>query len=195
MFTKYLYSRFVEFIQNEYRISQLEKRLRNPTIRKPFYIAHQERLFAGENLLIQRYCHFHCGGRAWSSGKGSITIGDNCVFSENNILYGAGEIEIGDFVVTGPGVMIFSSRENYDIKFSKKWPITHQFGKVTIGSYARFFANVIVSAGVTIGQGAVVGAGSLVLKDVPPWTIAAGVPAKVIGDRKDDPLIEDRGQP
>jgi acetyltransferase-like isoleucine patch superfamily enzyme len=192
MFTKYLYSRFVEFIQNEYRISQLEKRLRNPTIRKPFYIAHQERFVAGENLLIQRYCHFHCGGRAWSSGKGSITIGNNCWFSENNILYGAGDIEIGDFTGTGPYVMIFSSRDNYDIKFSKLPNIIHQFGKVKIGSYVRIFANSVISAGVIVGDGAVIGAGSVVIKDVPPWTIAAGVPAKVIGDRKDDPLIEDK---
>ena len=191
MFTKYAYYRFRDFVQNEFQIYQLEKRLINPSIRKPFYIINPDSLTAGKELLIQRYCHFHCGGRPWSDGKGSIKIGNNCWFSENNILYGAGGIEIGDFTGTGPGTLIFSSRENYDLKYAYLPHIVHQFEKVTIGSYVRLFSNVIISPGVTIGDGAVIGAGSVVIRDVPEWSFAAGVPAKILGKReKDAPLSE-----
>ncbi|HUX99211.1 MAG TPA: acyltransferase, partial [Candidatus Deferrimicrobium sp.] len=54
------------------------------------------------------------------------------------------------------------------------------YGPIKIGKYARIGANVIITPGVTIGEGAVVAAGSLVNKDVPPYTMAGGVPAKII---------------
>ena len=165
---------------------KLVSRLENADIRRPFYVINPDRLEIGKNVLIQPYCHFHCGGRPWSFGKGKISIGDNCWFSEKNILYGAGEIEIADFTGTGPGVMIFSSRDNYSMKYAKLPNIVHQFGKVRIGSYVRIFSNVVISPGVNIGDGAVIGSGSVVTKDIPPWTIAMGFPAKVIRERGED---------
>jgi len=185
MFVKYLYIRFRQFIENEYAIFQLERRLEGSVIRKPFYIINPDRFSAGKNLLIQRYCHFHCGGRPWSFGKGKIVVGNDCCFSENNVLYGAGEIEVGDSCSTGPGVMIFSSRENYERYSEKHQEAEHVFGKVKIGNYVIIFANVVVSPGVTIGDGAVIAAGSVVIRDVPAWTIVAGVPAKVIRKRQE----------
>jgi acetyltransferase-like isoleucine patch superfamily enzyme len=126
----------------------------------------------------------------WSDGKGEIVIGDDCCFSENNVLYGAGTIQIGDVTDTGPGVSIFSSRDNYSLEFARLTNIVHQFGKVTIGSYVIIFANSVICPGVTIGDGAVIGAGSVVLKDVPEWSVAVGAPARVIGKREIDAPLE-----
>lgn len=188
----FLYSlakRLVNLIKKEKAIFELEERLDSPNIVRPFSVVNPDRLHIGKNVLIQRNCHFHCGGMPWSDRKGEIVVGNNCWFSENNVLYGAGGIEIGDFTGTGPGVMIFSSRDDYSLEHAKKPNIVHQFGKVTIGSYVRIFSNVIVSPGVTIGDGAVIGAGSVVTKDIPEWSVAIGNPARVVGARdKDRPL-------
>jgi putative colanic acid biosynthesis acetyltransferase WcaF len=59
---------------------------------------------------------------------------------------------------------------------------------ITIGDGAWVAADVFVGPGVTIGDGAVVGARSSVFKDVPPWTVVVGTPAKVIKKRELKPL-------
>lgn len=192
MFPLYLIKNLRDYFRNEYMLYRLVRRLENADIRRPFSVINPDRLRIGKNVLIQPYCHFHCGGRPWSSGRGRITIGDNCWFSEGNILYGAGEIEIRDFSGTGPRVMIFSSRDDYSLKYARQPGIVHQFGKVTIGSYVRIFSNVVIGPGVTIGDGAVVGAGAVVTKDIPPWTIAMGSPARVVRRRDEDMQICER---
>ena len=128
MFLKFLSKAIKNDLENLYAIYKLERRLENPRIVRPFTIINPDRLTAGKNLLIQRNCHFHCGGRPWSNGKGGIVMGDDCWFSENNVLYGAGEIQIGDATGTGPGVMIFSSRDNYSLEYARLTHIVHQFG-------------------------------------------------------------------
>lgn len=192
MFVKHLLRTFKKEIRHQHAIYKLEQRLENAHIVQPFSVISPERLKIGKDVLIQRNCHFHCGGLSWSNNQGGITIGDGCWFSENNVLYGAGEIEIGDYTGTGPGVMIFSSRDNYSLEYAKLSHIVHQFGKVKIGSYVRIFAGVIIVPDVTIGDGAVIGAGSIVMKDIPEWTIAMGSPARVIGKRDQDIALEDR---
>jgi acetyltransferase-like isoleucine patch superfamily enzyme len=192
MFLRHLLNNCKTYLKNEQVYYQLINRLENAEIRRPFFVISPERLKIGKNVLIQRYCHFHCGGMPWSFGKGSIAIGDGCVFSENNILYGAGEIEIGNYTMTGPLVMIFSSRGNYSLEYAKLPKEVHQFGKVKIGSYVRIFSNVVIGPGVTIGDGAVIGSGSVVGKDVPEWSFVVGNPAQVINKRGYDRPLEER---
>lgn len=192
MFLKYLLKKYIAEIKHQYLIYKLQKKSENLTIVEPFSLVSPQKFQIGKDILIQRNCHFHCGGMPWSEGKGGITIGDNCWFSENNILYGAGTIEIGDSTGTGPNVMIFSSRDDYSLEYAKLPHIVHQFGKVTIGSYVRIFSNVVIVPGVTIGDGAVIGAGSVVMKDIPEWSIAAGMPARVIGKREKDIALSER---
>jgi acetyltransferase-like isoleucine patch superfamily enzyme len=155
-------------------------------IRQGTTIINPAALHTSGDLRIEADCFFHCGGNAWSGGQGYIKVGKGCWFAQKNVLYGAGGIEIGDHSGTGPGVMIFSSRDNYDLEHARKPHIVHTFGKVTIGSYVRIFSGAIVSPGVTIGEGAVIGANSVVLSDIPPWTIAAGTPAKPLRARERD---------
>lgn len=190
-FARHLSAAGREALRNEIALWRLENRLEHPQIARPLSVVSPDRLHIGRNILISRNCHFHCGAMEWSGGRGFITIGDDCWFAGNNVLYGAGGITIGDRTGIGPGVMIFSSREDYSLEFAKTpGERAHLLGPVVIGSYVLIFAGVIVGPNVTIGEGAVVGAGSVVLKDVPAWSMAAGVPARILGERRSDSQAE-----
>jgi len=115
-----------------------------------------------------------------------ITVGRDCHLGERSYLWAgdsAGEIRIGDCVSIAPGVFITAS----DYTFAKGVPFRHQpksESKVLIGNDVWLGARVVVTAGVTIGDGCIVGAGAIVTKDLPADSIAAGVPARVIGQRE-----------
>ncbi|NVO27993.1 acyltransferase [Donghicola sp. C2-DW-16] len=90
---------------------------------------------------------------------------------------------MGDHVLMGPGVLVTAA--NY--RFNDGQPVTEQAmdeGDVIIGNDVWLGARAMVMPGVTIGDGAIIGAGSVVTRDIPPMTIAAGVPAKVISQRE-----------
>lgn len=106
-------------------------------------------------------------------------IGENCYLWAGDSI---GRIEIGDRVSLAPGVFITAS----DYRFVAGVPFRDQPKKerdVRIGDDVWLGANVVVTAGVTIGDGCIVGAGAVVTKDLPPGSIAVGVPAKVVGQR------------
>ena len=87
-------------------------------------------------------------------------------------------LEIGDRVAIGPRVTIILSSDANWSKIAEQ--ITPVKGKVILENDCWLGAGVIILPGITIGKCAVVGAGSVVTKDVEPFTVVAGVPAKVI---------------
>jgi acetyltransferase-like isoleucine patch superfamily enzyme len=109
-----------------------------------------------------------------------IHIGHNCLISEYNVLRGQGGVTIGNNVYTAPLVQMLAVNHVYH---DPTRPIIEQ-GITAEGIVAEdnawIGAGAIVCDGARIGQGAVVGAGAVVTEDVPPCTIVAGVPAKVV---------------
>lgn len=95
-----------------------------------------------------------------------------------NYIYYRGDLTIGDRVAIGPGcILVVASHAN----FSKiKNAMKSKPYRITIQDDAWLGAGVIVLPGVTIGKGAVIGAGAVVTKDVPPYTVSVGNPARVI---------------
>jgi acetyltransferase-like isoleucine patch superfamily enzyme len=183
--------RFLWFLFRELRHDLRRKRAlwklkqRAPTLRMPgqIHVVEPARLFLGRSVLLQPGVVLHCGGGKWSDYKGFIRIGDDSEISPHCVLYGAGEIEIGDRFDCGPGTMLFSSRSSDSMEDLGKVPHKHRFGKITIGNDVILFAGVIVGPGVTIGDGAVVGANSLVLKDIPSAEVWGGSPAGFLRKR------------
>lgn len=113
-----------------------------------------------------------------------IEIGDNIYIGPYSTLYGHGGIIIKGGVISGPKLTIYSANHNfkenlaaipYDSKLIKK--------KVIIGENVWIGGNVILLPGVIIGEGAIIGAGSVVTKNINPYEIVGGNPAKVIGMR------------
>lgn len=117
------------------------------------------------------------GGMYW--WKGPLEIGSGCNIGFKCHLDCRRGIKIGSNVTIASEVMFWSLHHDYnDIHFGIKG------GEITIGDYCWICSRAIILPGVKIGQGAVVAAGAVVCKDVEPWTIVGGVPAKKIGRRE-----------
>jgi galactoside O-acetyltransferase len=134
-----------------------------------------ENIVFGEKVMIGSRCTI-------SSQKGRLRFGSRVVLN-TNVFVGAdfGEIEIGDDVLIGPNVVLRAA--DHDISKIKNGPLYkqgHVSGKIKIGSNVWLAANCFVRSGVTIGDGAVIAAGAVVLNDIPAGAVAGGVPAKVL---------------
>jgi len=113
----------------------------------------------------------------------NIFIGDGTIIGENAVLDGRDRLIIGDHVDMATGVMIYNSQ--HDINSDDFHAIN---GTVTIEDYVFIGPRAIILPGVRIQKGAVVAAGAVVTKDVNAYEIVGGVPAKVIGERKNKDL-------
>ena len=116
------------------------------------------------------------------SNANGTTIGKNCRINENVFIQQA---IIGDNVLIAPNVSILSVSHNHD---DVGIPIVDQGDSEPnppiIGDNVWLGRNVVVMPGVRIGDGAIVGSGAVVTKDVSPFVIVGGVPAKVIKSRR-----------
>jgi acetyltransferase-like isoleucine patch superfamily enzyme len=109
-----------------------------------------------------------------------ITVGDRCLFGKGSGIVGHLEIRIGDDVWTGHHVYITDQNHGYD---DLDLPISKQVmpeRPVSIGDGSWLGHGTVVLPGVTIGRHVVVGANSVVTRDLPDNCVAAGVPARVI---------------
>ncbi len=143
--------------------------------------------------LIRKFFYFLAGIKM---GKGSVIhmwanffdptgveVGEDTIIGDHAFLDGRSKLKIGDHTDIASSVMIYNSEHNInDNDFAVVEKVTT--APVEIGDYVFIGPRVIILPGVKIGKGAVVGAGAVVTKDVPDFSIVGGVPAKVIGERK-----------
>jgi acetyltransferase-like isoleucine patch superfamily enzyme len=112
---------------------------------------------------------------------GRVAIGEGCFLNKNTMIAAQDEVTIGDHVMFANGCFVSDAAHAYD---RSDIPVTWQGftskGPTRIGSNCWFGVNCVVNTGVTIGDRCVIGANSVVTKDLPDGVIAAGAPAKVI---------------
>ncbi|MBN2456502.1 MAG: acyltransferase [Sedimentisphaerales bacterium] len=115
-----------------------------------------------------------------------IYIGDNCTLNHNNILWAGKKeavIRLGNNVITGPFVQMYAFNHGSN---RKDIPMVEQSfveDDIIVEDDVWIGAGSILLAGVKIGKGVVIAAGSVVTKDLPPYTLCGGVPAEVIKER------------
>ena len=123
------------------------------------------------------------------NGKGIIMYGDGEIQIEANTYIGryssiqsskGSKVVIGANCKIGPFFCIWTHSANVDSDFNSKENITAKHGDIVINDAVWIGANVIISPGVTIGSNSIIGANSVVTKDVPPFAIVGGVPAKLL---------------
>jgi len=117
--------------------------------------------------------------------KGRIKIGKDCAISSfNHISTIEANIIIGDYVRMGPRVTIMAMTSNYRRKDELVMNQGYIHKGIKIGNDVLIGANAVILDGCEIGDGAVIGVGSIVNKDVSPYSVVFGGPAKVIFYRK-----------
>lgn len=145
-------------------------------------------IFRLAGMKIGRSSFIHSGTVLYQPGN--IILGDGTIIGEKAVLDGRKELVIGNHVDIASEVMIYNSE--HDINNSHFSAIE---AAVHIEDYVFIGPRSIILPGITIGRGAIVGAGAVVTKDIPPFAIVGGVPAKIIGERTNKDLHYKLGRP
>jgi acetyltransferase-like isoleucine patch superfamily enzyme len=117
--------------------------------------------------------------------QAGIKIGKNCFLGEFNVIRAQGGVQIGNNVYTGPMVQMVAVNHVYQ---DPNRPIREQgitAQGIVIEDDVWIGANATIVDGVTIGRGSIIGAGAVVTRDIPPYSIAIGAPAKPVKDRRE----------
>lgn len=138
----------------------------------------------GNHTSIDRNLWLSCGG-VKGQGKGFFEMGDHSYIGCNAVIgAGGGGIKIGNNVLIGQSVNMHSESHNFG---DGTTPIREQgisFQGIVIEDDVWIGSKATILDGVTIGVGAIVGAGAVVTSSIPDYSIAVGVPAKVIATRE-----------
>jgi maltose O-acetyltransferase len=138
-------------------------------------------------IRIGKGATIHTGARFYNPKN--IVIGRDTIVGEGVVLDGRDKLVIGNHVAIASEVMIYNSEHNINHE-----DFVAQNSPVIIEDYCFLGPRVIILPGVKIGYGAIIAAGAVVTKEVPPFAIVAGVPAKIIGERKNKHLAYKLGR-
>ena len=141
-------------------------------------IYYPEKISIGDNVRIDDFCIL----------SGNVTIGSHIHISAYVALYGSMGIELEDYTGISPMTAVYSAMDDFGgdyligpIHPEEKTHVTG--GKVTIKRYSQIGTHCVVFPNLTIGEGSVVGACSMVRHNTEPWTIYVGIPAHKLKER------------
>ena len=150
-----------------------------------------ENIVFGHEVVIDDLCFIY-------ATEGGVKFGDFSHLCVGSILMAGGKLSIGSFTTISPGCIIMASTESYDGQGLYGHPSipreyrNHENKDTVIGDMVHVGMGCRVLPGVTIGEGVSVGSGSVVTRDLPPWTICYGSPCKPHRDKPKDKILEYR---
>ena len=152
---------------------------KNVLISKKCSIYGAENMTIGNNVRIDDFCIL----------SGCISIGNYVHIAAYSALYGRYGIEIQDFCGISARGTLYSAIDDFSGDYMVSPMVPSEFTKLTTGKivlkkYTQIGCNSVVFPKVVVNEGAVTGALTLIKKDVPSWTIVAGIPARVVKERK-----------
>jgi len=137
-------------------------------------VFHPENISLGRNVYVGHYAILK------GYYRNELRIGDQTWIGQQCFLHAGGGLTLGARVGVGPGVRIITSAHQ---EAGRELPVLFSpvdFAPVVIEDDADLGVASVILPGVTVGKGAVIGAGAVVTADVPPYAVAAGVPARVL---------------
>lgn len=120
----------------------------------------------------------------WIFPGRDLHLGDDVDLAYGALITTSGGVSIGDRTLVGYGARILSSNHHIPAVPQRIFAAGHTDAPVVIEQDVWIGANAIILPGVTIGEGAVVAAGSVVTRDVAPWTVVGGIPARELRHRR-----------
>ena len=169
--------------KNSFRLFKLSRKLSNVgsgciVERNVQFLRFPENISIGSKLIIKE------GVKICSCNlNANIRIGDRTTIGYNTLIFASERINIGSDCLIAPNVYIVDSNHNFE-KFKKINEQQNETAPIVINNDVWVASGVTVLKGVIIGEGAVIAANSLVNKNIPPYEIWGGSPAKKIGERK-----------
>jgi len=185
-FLRRLKAEVMHAYHDEVVLEMLTSSCQNLRIEGPVKIIRPDRLTLGNNVLIHSNCVLYCSGSAPDyRTEGRIVIGNNVELGWGCVLHGGGaQIIIKDFAIIGAGAILISEMYSYE---DLNVPAQQQrkiMGDIVIEENASVGANAVILPGVTVGRSSIVGAGAVVTDEIPSFSVAVGVPARVIKQRE-----------
>jgi len=141
--------------------------------------------YLNRGIIIGDHCYIHSGscfilGTLDDNPHTDLIIGNHVQINWGCYISGEGGLEIGHRVLIGPNVCILSAGHGYidDKKLIQEQGLT--YGKIVIEDDVWIGGGSVILQGVRLGRGCVIGGGSTVVRDIPPYAVVAGNPAKGI---------------
>jgi len=157
----------------------------------------------GEHVFISRFASFyepatielgdHVRIDDFCILSGNIKLGNYIHISAGSSLYGRYGIEMKDYTGLSPKCTLFSAVDDFSGNFMISPLVDPKFtnvtgGKILLKKYSQVGCNCVIMPSITVGEGAIAGALSLIKSDLDPWKIYGGVPARYIMDRSKELL-------
>lgn len=167
----------------------------NVVISRKSYVSHPSSVHLGTNVVISDYSalvtnesliEIGCNSAIMEFARvhavlGNVVIGENCSLQQFSMISGFTEgVRIGNGVRIGAHTLLIGSNHDFGSKDLPIWQQGSTSKGIIIHNDVWIGSNATILDGVEIGMGSIIGAGSVVTKNIPPYSIAVGVPARVI---------------
>jgi acetyltransferase-like isoleucine patch superfamily enzyme len=146
------------------------------------------RLYGGGSIKVGRNCHIMDYAMIQSYG-GNVEIGDDCSVNPFCVLYGHGGLKIGKGVRIASHTVMIPANHGFEDLDTPIWRQAETRRGIVIEDDVWIGSGCTILDGVRIGRGCIIGAGAVVTASLPEFSIAVGVPARVVRDRRASPNV------